>query len=226
MRLFATQKPEVILRIRFLSTSSLRLPIVSTTLTSDVNRVYERKRGIHWSLLTRREILALTPVLVLGSCSSPAPEKKEPAKPVEPITGLHALYQMYTAARAWAQDLQILRYSSINIAEVQRQPGKSAAWQVVFVSQALRKSRVYTFSVYEASATLHQGLFPDAPQDWSGNGKPFLIEAAKVDTDAAWETALKHGADYNKKNPNTPISYTLSMDTGNDPVWRVIWGQS
>jgi hypothetical protein len=159
--------------------------------------------------MTRRTLLALTPALMLPSCSSPAPEKKEPAKPVEPITGLHALYQMYTAARAWAQDLQILRYASINIAEVQRQPGKTAAWQVVFVSQALRKSRVYTFSVYEASATLHQGLFPDAPQDWSGNGKPFLIEAAKIDTDAAWETALKHGADYNKKNP-----------------WRVIWGQS
>ena len=113
--------------------------------------------------------------------------------------------------------LQILRYASINIAEVERQPGKAAAWQVVFVSQALRKSRVYTFSVYEASATLHQGLFPDAPQDWAGGGKPFLIEAAKIDTDAAWETALKHGSDYNSKNPKTPISYTLSMDTGNDP---------
>jgi hypothetical protein len=176
--------------------------------------------------MTRRKLLALAPVLVLPSCSSPPPQKAEPVKPAEPITGLHALYQMYTAARAWAQDLQILRYSSINIAEVKHEPGKAAAWQVVFVSQALGKSRVYTYSVYEASATLHQGLFPDAPQDWSGTGKPFLIDTVKVDTDVAWETALKHGADYNSKNPNTPISYTLGMDRGNDPVWRIIWGQS
>jgi hypothetical protein len=176
--------------------------------------------------MTRRRLLALSPVLLLPACSSTPPPKTEPAKAAEPITGLHALYQMYTAARAWAQDLLILRYASINIAEVQQQPGKSAAWQVVFVSAALKKSRTYTFSVYDASATLRLGLFPDAPQDWAGDGKTFPIDAAKTDTDVVWETALKHGEDYNKKNPKTPISYTLGMDRGNDPVWRVIWGQS
>jgi len=176
--------------------------------------------------MTRRKLLALTPVLLLTSCASSPPAKVEAEKPAVPLTGLHALYQMYTSARAWAQDLQILRYSSINIPEVQREPGKAAAWQVVFVSPALRMSRTYTMSVYESSATLHQGIFPDAPQAWSGNGKPFLIEAAKVDTDKAWETALKHGEDYNSKNPKTPISYTLGLDKGNDPLWRIIWGQS
>jgi hypothetical protein len=176
--------------------------------------------------MTRRKLIALAPALLLPACSSTPPPPPKAEKPAEPLTGLHALYQMYTSARAWAQDLQILRYSSINIPEVQHEDGKAAAWQVVFVSQTLAKSRTYTFSVYEASATLHQGIFPEAPQDWSGNGKPFLIEAAKVDTDKAWETALKHGADYNSKNPKMPISYTLGMDRGADPVWRVIWGNS
>jgi hypothetical protein len=181
--------------------------------------------------MTRRELIALAPALLLPSCSSGPPVPAAPAKAAVPITGLHALFQMYTSARAWAQDLQILRYSSINISgvpqsELQRQDGKAAAWQVVFVSQALAKSRTYTFSVYEASATLHQGIFPEAPQDWSGSGKPILLDAVKVDTDKAWETALAHGKDYNAKNPNTPISYTLGMDRGNDPDWRVIWGQS
>ena len=41
------------------------------------------------------------------------------------------------------------------------------------------QSRAYTFSVYEASVTLHQGIFPDAPQQWSGGGKPFLLESGK-----------------------------------------------
>jgi hypothetical protein len=177
-------------------------------------------------IMTRRTLIALAPVLLLSSCESTPPAKVEPEKAAEPLTGLHALYQLYTSARAWAQDLQILRYSSINIPEVHHEPGRAAAWQVVFVSPALRKSRTYTISVYEASATLHQGIFPEAPQDWPGTGKTFLIESAKVDTDKAWETALKHGADYNSKNPKTPISYTLGMDKGSDPVWRVIWGQS
>lgn len=178
------------------------------------------------NMLNRRQILALTPALLLPSCSEAPVAKKEPAKLVEPITGLHALYQMYTSARAWAQDLEILRYSSIHIPEVQQQPGKAAAWQVVFVSQALGQARTYTFSVYEASATLHQGIFSDAPEKWSGGGKPFLLGTVKVDSDAAWETALKHSADYNKSNPDTSIAYTLGMERGNDPMWRVIWGET
>src|SRR5580700_6863775 len=54
---------------------------------------------IHWGM-TRRELIALAPALLLPSCSSgPAPQA-EPAKPAVPLTGLHALYQMYTSARA------------------------------------------------------------------------------------------------------------------------------
>jgi hypothetical protein len=180
---------------------------------------------IHWGM-TRRELIAIAPALLLPSCSSGPAPPAPPEKSAAPLTGLHALYQMYTSARAWAQDLQILRLSSIDIREVPHEDGKAAAWQVVFVSQALAKSRTYTFSVYEASATLHQGIFPDTSQDWPGGGKPFLLEAAKVDSDKAWEIALEHGSDYNSKNPKIPISYTLGMDKGTDPVWRVIWGES
>ena len=176
--------------------------------------------------MTRRELIALAPALLLPGCSSAPPVPAAPEKPAEPLTGLHALYEMYASARAWAQDLQILRYSSINITEVPHQDGKAAAWQVVFVSPALAKLRTWTFSAYEASATLHKGIFEDAPQDWSASGKTFLLDAAKVDTDKVWQTALEHGRDYNSKNPKTPISYTLGMDKGADPVWRVIWGQS
>ena len=176
--------------------------------------------------MTRRTVIALAPALLLPSCSSGPPPAAAPEKPPVPLTGLHALYQLYTSARAWAQDLQILRYFSINIPEVPHEDGKAPAWQVIFVSQALAKSRTYTISVYEASATLHQGIFPDAPQEWSGNGKPFLLEAAKVDTDKTWETALDHGRDYNSENPKIPISWILEVDQGSDPAWRVIWGQS
>lgn len=175
---------------------------------------------------TRRDILALTPALLISACSSEPEKKAEPEKPAEPVTGLHALYQLRAMAVAWAPDIRVLSYTSINISEVPRQDGKAAAWQAVFVSPSLMQSRTYSFSVYEASATLHKGLFPESPQAWDGKGKTFAIESARIDTDKAWEVAIDHGKDYNAKNPKLPITYTLGLDKGEVPDWRVIWGLS
>lgn len=177
-------------------------------------------------MTTYRTLTGLLSALLLTSCSFTESTKKETAKPAQPVTGLHALYQMYTPARMWAQDIQILRYASIDLSEVPRQPGKAPAWQAVFVSPSLAKARPWTFSVYEASVTLHEGIFPESPQDWSGGGKPFTIQAVRIDTDSAWDTALKHAGDYASKNPGMPITYTLAIDEGIAPVWRVIWGRS
>jgi hypothetical protein len=173
------------------------------------------------------ELLGVTPAfLLIGGCSS-EPVTAPPKKPAEPVTGLHALYQMYSHARGWAKDIKVLSLVSIEISQVKRQPGKAAAWQVVFASESLSMKRAYTFSVYEVSATLRQGIFPEAPGGWSNDNRAFLIAAVKTDTDQAWETALKHGEEYNRKNPGVPISYTLEMGRNtNDPVWRVIWGES
>jgi hypothetical protein len=176
--------------------------------------------------MTRRDLLALAPVLLLSGCSSEPPKKEEPEKPAEPVTGLHALFQLRAMAVAWAPDLQILHYTSINLPEVKHENGKVAAWQAVFVSPALKQSRTYTFSVYEESATLHKGLFPESPQAWSGEGKPFGIESVRVDTDKAWEVALAHGKEFAAKNPDMPILYMLGLDRGAEPDWRVIWGRS
>jgi hypothetical protein len=176
--------------------------------------------------MKRRDLLALAPAFVLGGCSS-APEVKVEKKPAEPVTGLHALYQMYSHARSWAPDIKILQYNSIEIAQVKAQPGKAGAWQVVFASEALSQKRAYTFSVYDVSATLREGMFPDSPGSWTNDKRAFLIAAAKIDTDEAWTTALKHGEEYSKKNPTMPISYTLELGRlVNNPVWRVIWGES
>jgi hypothetical protein len=172
--------------------------------------------------MRRRDLLA---ALFFTGCTS-APKPVTEKKLVEPVTGLHALYQMYSHARSWAPDIRILSYASIDISQVKPQPGKAPAWQVVFASETLGLKRAYTFSVYDASVTLRQGMFPDAPGGWTNDNRSFPIAAAKTDTDQAWETALKHGEEYNRKNPGMPISYTLEMGRNiNDPVWRVIWGE-
>ena len=111
--------------------------------------------------MRRRDLLAIAPALLVPACSSgPAPKPVE-EKPPEPVTGLHGLYQTYQRARTWAQDLKILRMASIDIPQVKPQPGKAAAWQAVFGSESLGRSRAYTFSVYFASVTLRKGVFPE-----------------------------------------------------------------
>jgi len=171
--------------------------------------------------------------LLLTGCSSetPAPQaKKAEEKPAEPVTGRQALQQMYIAGRGWAPDIQPLKMNSILLPELKAEPGKAAAWQVMFVSPSQRKGRIYTYSVVESSGNLHKGVFAGLDQSWSGpsgSTKPFLMASVKVDSSDAYQTALKKAADYEKKNPGKPITFVLEANSKfPDTTWRVVWGES
>jgi hypothetical protein len=173
-------------------------------------------------------------LLILTSCSeSPrTAAKKEAEKPLEPATGQSALYKMYQVARSWAPDAQVLQMNNVVLSDLPpAPPGSAAAWEATFVSPARGQSRSYTYSIVDQQPTLHKGVFAGLEQGWSGphgNTKPFPVIAVKVDTDAAYKTALANGgSEYDKKNPGKPISLTLEkVDKYPDPVWRVIWGES
>ena len=170
--------------------------------------------------------------LLLSACSE-APTttaKKEPEKPPEPVTGLSAVYKMYQVARSWAPDCEVLKLGNIVLENVKPAPGKWGAWQATFVSTAKQHARSYTFSVTEEGESLHKGVFAGNEESWGGPKgatKPFVIGRVKFDTDAAYETALKKAADYEKKNPGKTITYLLELNNKFDnPVWRVVWGES
>jgi hypothetical protein len=170
-------------------------------------------------------------LLVLTSCSEPAPTaKKEPEKPPEPVTGLSALFKMYQVARNMGPDVRILKMDSMAVSEVPDVPrGKAAAWEATFVSAERSQSKSFTYSIIElAGQNLHKGVFGGPEQGWSGSGgAPFAIADVKVDSDAAYQTALKNSEDYDKKNPGKPITLLLEKVTKYpDPVWRVVWGES
>ncbi len=170
-------------------------------------------------------------LLLLAGCSTeaPAPQKKAEEKPPEPVTGRQALQQMYIAARAWAADIQILRLSSILLPDVKADPGKAGAWRAIFVSPSQNKAKDWTYSVVEAEGNLHKGVFAGFEQSWSSSGeaKPFPMAAVKTDSDQAYQTALKKGAEYDKKNPGKPIIFLLEDNKQfPDTSWRVIWGES
>ena len=182
-----------------------------------------------------RKLLLALPLILLSACSD-APvktaEKKKEAEKLDPATGQSALYKMYQMGRSWAPDALVLKMNSIPLSEAPDVPrGTAAAWQATFTSAARSQARSYTYSIVESSGNLHKGPFAGLEEGWSGprgSNTPFLMAAVKIDTDAAYKTALANGGEeYDKKNPGKIISFLLEkVQKHPDPVWRVIWGES
>ena len=181
---------------------------------------------------------AIALLAVLTACSeTPAPTtaKKEPEK-VEPVTGQSAVFKMYQMARAWASDSEVIKLQSMRLSEVKDGPrGTAPAWQATFVSAAKSQSRSYTFSIVEAEGNLRKGAFAAPEQAWSGGHgdmeAPILMAAIKIDTDAAYKTAMEDphtkAAEYDKKNPGKPITILFERTPKHpDPAWRIVWGES
>jgi hypothetical protein len=174
-------------------------------------------------------ILGCALLLIFTGCSEQAqPEKKEPPKPTEPVTGLTALFRMYQVARSWAPDAQVAKMSSIHLLEVPSVPGEAGAWEALFTSASKGRARTYTYSVIESTGNLHQGVFAaQQEEDLSAQAQPFLIAAVKVDTGAAYKTALNKAGEYDKKHPGLTISMLLERNKQYpNPAWRIIWGES
>jgi hypothetical protein len=173
----------------------------------------------------------LLPILVLLSACSDAPKTekaKEPEKPPEPVTGRQAFQKMYPAARNWAIDASPLRLRTV-LLSAKPEKGKADAWETVFVSQSLGKSKTFTYSIVESAGNLHQGVFAGLEEGYSlqGAASLFSIAAIKIDSDQAYDVAAEKSADYIKKNPNKPITYLLEQTRRfPDLTWRVIWGES
>src|SRR5216683_2571570 len=103
-------------------------------------------------------LLTIVSIAMMFSACSDAPQKIAEKAP-EPLSGSTAFFRMYTAARGWAGDVQPLRMSSVDLAQVKKVPGKAAAWQAMFVSPQRSGARTYSYSVIEAEGNLHKGVF-------------------------------------------------------------------
>ena len=175
----------------------------------------------------------LAAALLLAGCSDTPTETKatEPEKPSAPLTGRQAFQSTYPAARGWAADCQPFRIRSLNLREVPSEDGKAGAWEITYISQARAAARVYTWSAIEAEGNLHKGVFAGQQQSWggsSGQEKPFLAAAIKIDTPEALKTAIEESGDYLDKPGKKPAVTFLLESTSRfpDPTWRVLWGES
>jgi|SRR5579872_1232939 len=178
-----------------------------------------------------RFIPAFALLALLSACSESKQTEKpqQPAKPPEALTGRQAFQRIYPQARGWASDAQPLQLRSLQLTQLQAEPGKAGAWEVTFVSASKGSSRIYTYSSIEAEGNLHEGVFAGPAGSYSGHGPgvPFLIAAIRVDSDKAYEIAAEKSQDYIKKHPGMAISFLLEQTNRfPDLTWRVIWGAS
>ena len=180
-----------------------------------------------------RQLLPIVAVLFLAACSDTPTETKAPPpeKPSAPITGRQAFQSTYPAARGWASDCQPLRIRSMNLQGLPVEAGKASAWEITYTSQSLGEARVYSWSAIEAEGNLHKGVFAGLKQSWggpSGQERPFLAAAIKIDTTEALATAKKDAAEYLAKPGNKRLVTYLLESTPRfpDPAWRVMWGES
>jgi hypothetical protein len=166
--------------------------------------------------------------LLMAGCSEQSSAGARKGEKVDPVTGQSALFKMYQVARSWAPDAEVAQMKSVHLTDVPAVRGEAGAWEATFYSPGKSAQRNYTYSVEESDANLHLGVFPGQQDSASAAAaKAFLIGAVKIDSDAAYKTALAHAADYNKKNAAQTISFELGKgDTTSNPVWRVIWGES
>ena len=181
----------------------------------------------------RFSILASAALLVLTACSeSPAPEaKKAPEPPAAPITGRQAFQMTYPQARTWAPDCQPMRIRSFNLQQPKSEDGKAGAWEILWVSAAKGRQRIYTWSAIESEGNLHKGVFAGLEDAWrgpQGQETPFSVAALTIDTPEAYQTAVSKSAEYLKKSGDKPQVTFLCEFTPlhPDPTWRVMWGQS
>lgn len=173
--------------------------------------------------------LATLLAISCGGTSAKKEADSKPAAPVEPVTGLTGLYRCFGPSRQWAADIQVLRVQNLFVKDRVAPPGKAFAWQVTFVSPSKNRIKNCTYSVVQGDG-LFEGVYNPNDEAYSGPSKlaqPFVIQAAKKDTDEIYRVALENSKDYAKKNPAVPITMLLELNERNPEVaWRVIWGTS
>src|SRR5207248_8510075 len=93
---------------------------------------------------------------------------KKPAGPPEPVPAKTAYYEMYKAARVWAQDIEAISLTSGEVAGVTNVDGKAGQWTAVFASPSLRAIRPYTYAVADELPGITKGVRAQSTESWGG----------------------------------------------------------
>ncbi len=169
-------------------------------------------------------------LLMLSGCSSEPEKPQQPVvKPPDYVTGHVGFQKMYVAARGWSVDAQGFRLTSTLTSDSKGHDGKSGMWSASFASASKHSSKPYVWSGSNAPEAPERGVTWGSDDSYSAtNTSTHVFDMAflKTDSDAALETAMKHGGDkLMEKDPAQPVMYVLEWDgPSNALLWHVIFG--
>jgi len=170
-------------------------------------------------------------LICLVSCASPPPaavKKVEPAP--EAVGAQKAFFRTYPSARAWAPDVLVMRVESVAIPEVPPNGGKFGAWRITYVSPAKMRLKVFTFSVAESPGNVYKDVFSPLEERWNGPGgstEAFRMEAFKIESDKAYQTAAEKSAAFLAKKSTKPMNVVVEWNKRfSQPSYRFYWGDS
>jgi hypothetical protein len=176
--------------------------------------------------------------LLFAGCAqtpiSPAPGDQpqaaaKPAAPPQVVAAKTAFAPMYTAARAWASDVVMLRVTAKELPGFKNSAGMAGQWEAVFASPSLRQYRTFTYSIANVPPDTFKGVVAGLAMPWAGVTRdvmPVDLDEFSVDSDVVYKAAAADAADWLKKNPDKPLSTFEMGDTYKfqTPVWYVVWG--
>jgi hypothetical protein len=184
-----------------------------------------------------RLVVLLAALAALAACSSdqqPA-AKSEPAKPEKkaPLlySGREAFQKMYLSAHLWVADAKPYRLESQVNAESNGKDGKATIWRSGFASLSRRGLKSFLWSGSQLPNAPSPGVssgVEDTYNPSNSSTQAFDFAFLKIDSDKAYEVALKHGGDKlekESKGKGQPVFYILDWSPReNILVWHVIFG--
>ena len=159
------------------------------------------------------------------------PSAKPVAKQAEYETGRTAFQKLYVSVRMWAADVKPFRLQSQFSADAPTGQGKSGLWRGSFASPAKRMMKLFVWSGLVGPDAPEQGISFSAEDSWNPSNtstEVFDPGFLKVDSDAAYSVAQKHGGEkLTQKDAKQPVFFVLDWDASKSQLlWHVIYGSS
>lgn len=183
-----------------------------------------------------KQVLIATLLLALAGCSSNQPANPAPTQPAakktsDAITGREAFQRLYVTARGWSPDARPFQLQSGVTKDAAGHDGRAPIWRASFASPARQKQQPFQWSGAVGPDAGEPGISHGTEDSYSptnSSTQVFDPLFLKIDSDAAYQTALKHGGEkLVKATPDIPVTYRLGWDPRqNELHWRVAFGKS
>ncbi len=163
--------------------------------------------------------------------SAAAPANTSQPQQTEYLTGRAAFQKLFVSARGFAPDVKPYRLESTYTKGAPVNKGESALWRGQFASPSRKAVKAYSWSGLSGPDAPERGVSHSTEDTYNPSNSTqavFELPFLKIDTDQAFEEALKHGGSKAyKKDADDPVVFVLDFDQRDGKLlWHVIFGDN